>query len=199
MNVQKINSYQQQTVNFKATYPVVHWVTEDGKRYFRVGSDTTKKLQGKLVRVLNKSLKNSKTPIKPEDENLRAYIESCDVNYRTNHQVRSFYNREHSNLNPFSYLVYMISGKDVSSFEETFAKQIGKAKSEKYFDESLDTETALDYYNKAGYDFVSNRNMRLKDKNGILYVLNTKFQIIRNKKGEIKDYKYIDSRFLPEK
>lgn len=31
------------------------------------------------------------------------------------------------------------------------------------------------------------------------YVLHTKFEILRNKLGKIKDFIFIDARFLPEK
>ena len=38
---------------------------------------------------------------------------------------------------------------------------------------------------------------QIKDQSGISYILHTKFEIIRNKLGKIKDYKLLDARFLP--
>ena len=37
----------------------------------------------------------------------------------------------------------------------------------------------------------------LEDKNGMMYILHTKFEIIRNRMGKIKDYKFVEARFLP--
>jgi len=47
--------------------------------------------------------------------------------------------------------------------------------------------------------FVNDTNTRIKDSKGMTYVLHTKFEIIRNKLGKIKDFKFVDARFLPEK
>ena len=61
MQIHSINNLSSQNktqrVNFKSTYPVVHWVAEANSSYAPVANlDIVKKLQGKIVRVLNKPL-----------------------------------------------------------------------------------------------------------------------------------------------
>ena len=62
---------------------------------------------------------------------------------------------------------------------------------------SEETIKALKLYNSKGLEFVKNSAKQIKDENGISYILHTKFEIIRNKLGKIKDYKLLDVRFLP--
>ncbi len=206
MRIEKINinlNNSKTNTNFKSTYPIVHWVAEANGSYAPVSNlELVKKLQGKIIRVLNKPLKDSKKVINPTEQNLRAYIGSSDVDYRNLAKVRSFYNRFLSSVEKYSPVSYIISGKDVDIFEDYLAKSIGKAKhnakellNNPYSPETVD---AIRLYNNKGLSYVNNKNNRIKDENGMGYILHTKFEIIRNKLGKIKDYRFIDARFLPE-
>lgn len=188
--------------NFKSTYPVAHWVAETNGSFAPVSNlDLVKKLQGKLIRVLNKPLAESKKPLKPDEQNIRAYIGAVDADYRNNPHVRSFYNRIANNPQKFTPVSYIISGLDVGIFEESLAKSIGKNMSharELYnHPYSEDTIRAIKLYNSKGLDFVKYDGSQIKDENNIAYILHTKFEIIRNKLGKIKDYKLLNVRFLP--
>ena len=184
MNIQPVNN-----TNFKSTYPVVHWVAETNGSYAPVANlQIVKKLQGKIIRMLNKPLVSSTKPMEPLEQRLRAYIGVCDADYRNNPNVRSFYNR--TDAAPVSYV---ISGDDVGIFENNLAKNIGRAKSnarellsKPYSPETME---AIKLYNREGLKFVQN--------NGMMYILHTKFEIIRNRMGKIKDYKFVEARFLP--
>lgn len=204
MNIQSINSQQPYKPNFKSTYPVMHWVAETNGSYARVSNlDLVKKLQGKVIRMLNKPLKDSKTKMNITEQNLRAYIGACDVSYRNNPTVRSFYNRTESSLGGFSPISYIISGEDVELFDNALAKNIGKAKSKarEYLSKPYSPEAieAIKLYNNEGLRFVKDFSKQIKDKNNIPCVLHTKFEIVRNKLDKIKDYRFVDARFLPVK
>ena len=192
MNIQPVNN-----TNFKSTYPVVHWVAETNGSYAPVANlQIVKKLQGKIIRMLNKPLVSSTKPMEPLEQRLRAYIGVCDADYRNNPNVRSFYNR--TDAAPVSYV---ISGDDVGIFENNLAKNIGRAKSnarellsKPYSPETME---AIKLYNREGLKFVQNNSKQIQDKIGMMYILHTKFEIIRNRMGKIKDYKFVEARFLP--
>lgn len=198
MNIQPISN----NTNFKSTYPVVHWVAETNGSYAPVANlELTKKLQGKIVRILNKKLIDTTKPMQLAEQKLRAYIGSCDIDYRNIPIVRSFYNRVYTAPNETKAAAYMISGRHVDDFNEYLAKNIGK---EKYNAKQLinnpyseKTIEAIEKYNREGLSFVENFHNMIKDRNNMTYVLHTKFEIIRNKFGKIKDYRFIDARFLP--
>lgn len=112
MKILQTNNYQQ--TNFKSTYPIVHWVAEANGSYAPISNlKLVKKLQSKIVRILNKPLSESNKEMKVAEQNLRAYIGRCDIDYRNKSQVRSFYNRVNADLDGSSPVVYMISGKDI--------------------------------------------------------------------------------------
>lgn len=189
--------------NFKSTYPVVHWIAETNGSYAPVASlDITRKLQGKIVRVLNKSLAGSKKPMNAKEQNLRTYVAVCDADYRNIPIVRSFYDRISFFPQKFIPISYIISGKDVTQFNDLLCKNIGISKKEAIQNLSTPysqkTQDAIATYNKLGLQFVNDKNVRIRDPQNMTYVLHTKFQIIRNKLGEIKDYVFQDARFLPE-
>ena len=201
MKVTNYNVYE--PTNFKSTYPVVHWIAETNGSYAPVASlDITRKLQGKIVRVLNKSLSETKKPMDTKEQNLRTYIAVCDADYRNIPIVRSFYDKTSFSPHKFIPISYIISGKDVTQFNDLLCKNIGVSKKEAI--KSLSTPysqktlEALEAYNKLGLQFVNDNNHRIRDPRSMTYVLHTKFQIIRNKFGEIKDYVFQDARFLPE-
>ncbi len=225
----QIVNYKNQSTNFKAAFPVQHWFAESvNGSYALADMQTAKKLQGKIIRMLNRpSAENTAKQLVPREQNFITYMESCDSDYRKMCElerkiqqerkcknfdskkykpitkVRSFYDRESSNVSSYSPLAYIISGKDIEPFEEGLAKNIGKEKknakellSHPYSPQTLQ---AIDLYNTCGLNFVNNPDLRIKDKKtGMTYVLHTKFEIIRNKLGKIKDYRFVDARFLPE-
>ena len=204
MKVLQTNNYNYQQRNFKSAYPVVHWVAEAGGSYAPVSNlKLVRKLQSKIVRVLNKSLEDSKKEMNVAEQNLRAYAGRCDIDYRNQSQVRSFYNRAEANVDGTSPVAYIITGKDIEPFEEKLAKNIGIAKNEGIKNlntpYSPEAKTAIDMYNSKGLNYVNNPERRIKDNKGMTYVLHTKFEILRNKLGKIKGFKFIDARFLPEK
>lgn len=210
MNVQKINSNLNQTTSFKATYPVVHWVTEDGVKYTRACGDLAKKLQRKTVSILNDFSE------KKEEEKLREYVKSMDFGYRVEYEriygqkprkrkpkptlVRSFYNEDNNNvISKYMHHIYMITGKNVKEFENVYAKDIGRAKVGEFGDPKEVVNSVVGFYSRAGLNYVNKWVLRLKDSCGNLYALNTKFKAVKNKSGKITGYVYEDSRFLPEK
>lgn len=200
MNIQPIPN----NTNFKSTYPVVHWVAETNGSYAPISNlKLTKKLQGKIIRILNKKLDDTQKPMELAEQKLRAYIGGCDIDYRNAPVVRSFYNRTSASPNNVSPVAYIISGKQVGIFNEYLTKNIGR---EKYNAKQLlnnpysaQTIQAIERYNKEGLKFVKSFNNLIKDENNIVYALHTKFEIIRNKFGKIKDYRFVDARFLPVK
>lgn len=198
MSIQPINrvNTNQKSTNFKAAYPVVHWVAESNGSFAPVANlQIVKKLQRRIISILNKPLVNSKKPMNPLEQHIRSYLAACDVDYRLNPIVRSFYDRVSRDLQHFIPTSYIISGKDVGIFEDVFAKNIGLAKS--YGTSNEKTNEVLNIYHKSGLNFVQNGNRQLQDKNKMPYILHTKFEIVRNKLGKIKDYKLMDVRFLP--
>ena len=198
MNIQPIPN----NTNFKSTYPVVHWVSETNGSFAPVANlELTKKLQGKIVRILNKKLNDTQKPMQAAEQKLRAYIGSCDIDYRNLPIVRSFYNRVYAAPNEARPVGYIISGKHVETFNEYLAKNIGKEKNnaKQLLNNPYSEQTiqAIRKYNNDGLRFVENFGNLIKDRNNITYVLHTKFEIIRNKLGKIKDYRFLDARFLP--
>ncbi len=153
--------------------------------------------------MLNAPLAESKKQMNIVEQRLRAYIGACDVSYRQNPRVRSFYNHIENSIGKFSPLSYIISGEDVTLFENSLAKNIGKAKGKAKeilaHPYSLEAINAIKLFNKEGLKFAKNNSIQVKDKNGRVHVLHTKFEIIRNKTGKIKDYRFVDARFLPVK
>ena len=202
MKIQPNNYTYQNTTNFKSVYPVVHWVCEANGSYAPIANlNLAKKLQGKIVRILNKPLNDTKKNIKPEEQKLRAYIGSSDIDYRNVSVVRSFYNRIKGSINKYTPVSYLISGDDVKVVNEYLTKHIGRAKegkqdliSKPY---SPELAEAIRHYNIDGLKFVQDKDKQLTDEAGFTYILHTKFEIIRNKLGQIKDYKFQDARFLP--
>ena len=199
MNTLPINN----NTNFKSVYPTMHWVTESNGSYAPVAvGELTRKLQRKIVSALNKGLDKSKKPLNLQEQKLRAYIGSCDADYRCMPLVRSFYDKVMGGMS-YKPTTYIISGKDIEPFEEAMTKNIGIAKSDAKKEightKSVAAMQAVDFYNRNGYGYVNNPELRITNETGMPLVLHTKFEIVRNKFGKIKDYRFIDARFLPEK
>ncbi len=192
--------FNQPTINFKSAYPVVHWVAETNGSYAPALSlELVKKLQGSLVRVLNKTDK----PLNPVQSKVKEYIKTKDRDYGKISVVRSFYDRKGANGTNFKPIAYMISGKDVDRFNKDLGEEIGRSKGfsiqrigNPY---SAEAKIAIENYMRGGLKFVNNLANRLKGKDSETYVLHTKFEIERNRAGKIKGYRLVDARFLPEK
>ena len=204
MKLQSVNPAPVYKPNFRSAFPVTHWVAETNGSYARIADlKLVKKLQGKIIRMLNKPLAESTKEMNISEERLRAYIGECDISYRNNPNVRSFYNRTESGVGGFSPLSYIISGEDVKLFEDYLAKNIGrlKGKSKDLLSHPYSPETieAINFYNNEGLRFVKNPAKQITDKKGLMYMLHTKFEIVRSKTGRIKDYRFVDARFLPVK
>ena len=203
---------------FKATYPVVHWVSEtNGSAARETNLDVVRTLQGKLVRLINKvskSQKNAKIqpqlPLSPAEEMLvppevkvHNLLKKLDMDFRRCQKVRSFYDRSLHNQDTNRPRAYAITGIDIQTFENTLAKKIGIEKSEAR--QTLGTpysekaKAAIDKYCKNGLNFVLSPQRRIYDNSGKPCVLHTHFQVIRNSIGEIKGYKLLDAKFLPQR
>ena len=121
-------------------------------------------------------------------------------------RVRSFYNKEKSLIDGRYYLAYMISGKDIKPFEDSLVKDIGRNKHEAKGVKLEDApelkeaiKSAIKIYNSNGLEFVNDPQYRLKSKrDGMTYVLRANFEPIFDKKGIVKDYRFISAKFVPE-
>ena len=199
MQINSINNSYNVRTNFKSTFPVVHWVAEANGSFAPITElNLVKKLQGKLVRALNKNIEKSTKPMQINEQKVRSYLASTDIDYREIPHVRSFYSKNNDCLDSIRPISYIISGGDVGLFEEYLAKNIGRAKSNAVPNcYNTETATALKIYNEMGLEFVKQTSKQIYDNNHILNILHTKFEIVRNKLGKIKDYKLLDVRFLP--
>lgn len=204
MQIQSVNNFQQTTPSFKKVYPVMHWVTENGVKYSPVtNSPMNKKLQGQIVRFLNKPIEKTNKPVDIIKQRFKAFIGSNDIDYRYNSVVRSFYDRVEGTIGNIRPVTYLITGGNVAHFENCLAKDIGRAKGAAKEvtgeSKSLESEMAVDLYNSKGLSYVNDFANRLRDANGTTYVLHTKFKTLRNKAGKVKGYELLDAQFLPEK
>ena len=207
MQIQSINNYSKtnQQTNFKSAYPVVYWVKDTGREISKdaptITKELTEKLQGKLVRYLNRTFSKSD----PQKVNLMAraftFLKSQDSDYENYPLVRSFYNQSvGSQKNGIKPIAYLLTGKDVDIFENTFAKPIGRNKAESPMingkRNSAELDIALDKYYRLGLDYVKNRAKEFI-KGGENTELHVQFEPVHDKKGEIKDYILSNMTFRP--
>jgi len=185
---------------FKAGYPVIHWVAEtNGSWAPTVTYDLTKKLQGTLIRILNGSKKN----LTNAEKKVREYLSRCDIDYRRLPESRSFYEKRGGFINgKFEPISYMITGEDVDIFEQTFGKPMGNALRTAPFVNgrynSAELHQAKSNYRNNGKNFANAKSRKLYDANGVAYSLHTKFQAIRSKTGKLKGYNIIEVKFCPD-
>ena len=206
MKIQSASLYTN-NANFRSVYPVVHWVAEQNGSYAPVVSaDLTKKLQRKLVTMLN-----SKSNAAAQGEgklkflsDLKKFLGSWDKSYRMNPTSRSFYDInggwKETKFNP---LASLITGDDACTFETTWGKPLGMLKGISPVvngkRKSAELSMASQNYTVQGLNFVKKRAQMFHDKDGNLYGLHTKFEIVRNKEGKIKDFEFRGVSFRPEK
>ena len=239
MKILQTNYQPQNYTDFKAAFPVVHWVAEANGSYAPVAEKAVvEDFQVKILEFLRKSIKNTLTEVKKLEaekdkknisesrqkeikrklkslyeildvpaQKLRAYLASCDVDYRLNPKARSYYNSVHGSVNSFTPTSYIITGDSIAKFEK-HVNELGKENSlrKKRIEKGIPEEeaetpefkAAQHRYNYDGLNFVNYYPRRIKDNQGRLQVLHTKFQIERDIDGKFTGYKFIDARFLPE-
>ncbi len=193
MNIQPTQNYSTQ---FKAGYPVVHWVRETNGSYApALTHELNVKLQKPLVRLLNSQMKK----VKPDKLALMEYVKKVicakDKDYSQNPIARSFYNSQGGwNNQSFEPIGYLVTGRHAEHMTETLGKPIGKAKSEA--PQGAEVNIALSDYFKRGLTFVKKLASGFKT-NRTHYSLHTKYEVIRTKTGKIKEYRLIDIKFCP--
>lgn len=178
------------TESFKGYVPVVYYAKNpDDNRWYPVKrKENIRKCQSKVVRNLNGSLKKNK------NEDFVDYYKSYDKDYKRNPVVRSVYSR----LTP---TVYMVSGKDVDVIDD-FGKGVGIAKRESMeafgHSQSFEARHTADmfFYNVKNY--LLNRAHRLKSDNGKDLTLQVFFQPKYTKEHKVKDFEYVNARFVEE-
>lgn len=206
MKIQPVQNYSTSGIKktnpqFKAVYPVVHWVAETNGSYAPAMSlELTRKLQRILVGILNHSKRSKHGLVADSSVN---YISKCDLDYRRNPIVRTFYNNNGGYDKKFVPLAHLVTGKNAVDFDNLYGKAIGEAKGNAPRVNgkpiSAELKQAVKNYSLGGLEFVNDKNKKLYDNSGIEYGLHTKFQTIRSKTGKIKGYELVDVRFCPEK
>ena len=210
MKIQAIQNYsikkQEQKLSFKKAYGVVHWVGESNASYAPVKSfELAKTLQTMLVKMLNRS---SRLKANSVNDVAIKYLAGKDTDYGNENgigMVRTFNDRQ-GGVNhysgkyfPFSYL---FTGGDAYQFEETYGKPLGRAKAnspERYGrPESAELQIARSNYNMAGWEYVNDPNKKLII-DGKEQELHTRFEVVRDKKGEIKGYNLVGIEMAPVK
>ena len=195
----------QQVLSFKSAYPVYYWVTANDKQYGIAMTETlAKKLQRKLVGILNGTKNPKNAENKAVFDKVKNKISSKDSSYKSMGIVRSYYNKkggfkENKHFEPITYL---ITGSDAEMFDGLFGKPLGRFKHSSKMannkSQSAELIVAQDDYKTYGLSWVKNISRQFRDENNSLLGLHTKFKIIRNKNGKIKDFQLIDVKFCPE-
>ena len=203
MQVQSINTYfvnkAESNPQFKASYPVVHWVAETNGSYApALTMELTKKLHRALISLMN----GSKNNISELEKSAKNYLMRCDIDYRRNKVVRSFYDNNGGWLKgKFDAISYLLTGRDAVEFDNIFGKAIGVARRDSSAmngRQSAELMIAKGNYATNGKNYVQGKNRRLYDANGEPYSLHTKFEIKRNKNGKIKGYELVGIKFCPD-
>lgn len=170
-------------VNFGATTHV-YFYTNNGNRI--ISPKNMRKCERYLVRQLN-GAKNLKT----RNEELVDTFKAGDYEYKIQPQCRSFYERAKG-------LVNIITGKD-KKLMDSWGKEIGKAKrlSKEVTGStrSFETKYATDLYNHKGSNLVKNNGIY---RNGERQAFGICFEPVLNKKGELKEFKYVRSAWFNE-
>ena len=189
--------------NFKACYPVTHWVAETNAGFAPVMTvEFAKKLQGILVRFLNSA------PDKYSDakavlcRKIKNFIASNDKSYNEIRFVRSFYDKDGGWKEKVKPVSYLITGRDAQYFEQTYGTPVGVHKGNAPIlggkPRSAELDGALNDYFKGGLKFVKSRAKDFCDANGMPYGLHAKYQVIRTRNGNIKEYKLVGLGYYPE-
>ena len=203
MRIQPIIETPNRTT-FRSAYPVVHWLAESNGSYAPVMSlELTQKLQRKLVTIMNSSLEKSPVARQNMISSVQKFVSQWDKDYSKLAHVRSFYDKKGGwTGRGFAPFAYLLTGADSMDFEEKLAKPLGELKSQapKVNGKpcSAELHMALRNYCVNGLDYVKSCAQKFTDADGMRYGVHTKFEIKRNKKGEIKDFEFRGIGFCPE-
>lgn len=199
------NSMKPNSQNFKAAYPVYHWLSETNGSYaITTTKELSKTLQSKLVRMLNKYTPNfiEESDIIPQ--RISNFMAKADRDFGKCPIARSFYNHAGGWIKgKFEPLAYLITGEDAELFEKNLGKPIGIIKRQspvvagKYL--SAELNLAIGDYKKRGLMFVKERSKNFHNENKIPYGLHIKYETARTKNGKIKGFDIVGLKFLPEK
>ena len=202
MNISSVNSYQQNSMNFKSVYPVYHWVAEKGGKYAPVISEELNgKLQRDLVRYINRSgakPKNEPTLVKK----IFDYLLKSDKGFLGENNNRTFYSEnggiKDGKVLPFQYL---FTGKDVDKFTEALGKPIGRAiraTKQAGLSKTAEVDVTKGNYWKQGLSYAKSRAKEFMSRDGVQYALHTKYEVVRGPKSGKPKYKLVDIKFCPE-
>ncbi|MBO5738625.1 hypothetical protein J6R97_04725 [bacterium] len=208
-----------QRIQFKSAYPIIHWVAENNGSYAPVVShEIAKSLNTKIIRILNtnsqvieKKLQNLYNEIQAQGKSsskidreicelnlmkrVKSFINRWDKGFAKNQFARGFYNKNGGIKNgKFDSLAYLITGEDAVYFENTFGRPLGEFK--KYGADSPELERAKADYFKKGYNFVLDRAKHHCFSNRDPAELHVKMEVVRNKFGAIKNYNIVDMKFF---
>ena len=128
-----------------------------------------------------------------------------DTDYSSIPQVRTVYNRIKGWLDGRYYRAYIGSGKHSKEIDD-LAKPIGILKHDAKgvkLEENPELKAAINKavkdYDANGLEYVTEPSRRLASKrDGMTYILQANFAPVLNKKGKIRDYKFIGAKFVPE-
>ena len=185
--------------NFKASYPVVHWVrvSERKECYPVVTEEFGRKFQNILLRLMNKTGSKKDDRVALMDR-VNAYVSRNDRDFKELPVARSYYDKNRAKNKPYAYL---ITGKDAKIFDENFGKPIGRAKSASPkidgIYKSAEVLISIGDYIMRGFNYIKSKAPFFKNKNGEQLCLHTIFEPIRSRNGRIKDYKLVDMKYLP--
>ena len=169
-------------INFGAATHV-YFYTDKGRI---VSPENIEKCERYLVRHLN-GAKN----LKVRNKDLVDTFKGVDSEYASNPICRSFYEQAKG-------LVSIITGKD-KKLMDNWGKEIGKAKRRAKeitgSTRSFETKYATDRYNNRGGELVQNNGIY---RNGERQAFGICFEPVLNKKGELKEFKYVRSAWFNE-
>lgn len=217
MKVSSVNSgmpvHMPSNQNFKSVYPVYHWVSDsanfinNGQPAMTAGVKLTKKLQGKLVRILNswKPLSVRNLEDMTFEQNLVDYIAKYDRDFCNYPQARTFYNKNGGYKDgKYEPIAYLVTGKDVSIFEQ-LGKKIGKIKGQEPYKgtkiRTAELNIASGNYNSEGLKYVKSRAYEFVRQIGnhlVPYGLHIHFKTRRNANGVVKNYILDGNKFVKE-
>ena len=216
MQISSVNNYQYSRPQFKSAIPVYHWVAEANGSYAPL-SDVVenRKLQKKLLKYLNKTIKKPTPYQKKVTDALTRYMyrkdayyqRRVDINYKLGEKktlCRNPFNDDGGweADGKFEPINYLITGLDVDRFNDEYTKDLGYYKSTEPDLEgkrvSEDKFWAIIKYVKGALEFVKAPERQIRDNAGIPQGLHTKFEIIRDSDGKPVDYRFVDMKFLPE-
>lgn len=190
LNQQNINK----TPNFKAVTEVYHFLREKGKEkiYPACSLKLNETLQSKLIRILNNSIKFSQTEKGKNFKNLVSFYDSDYEACERKEKARSYYDYNGGWIKgKFKPINYLITGKDVKTFVEKYAKPIGKSKGDSPKIDgkpiSAEYQIKINNYIHEGLNFVKDKTKHLYSNKKHLGLF-TVFDIIRDKKGKIINY-----------